>query len=237
MKYSSDRRTGRDACVRQWSWFCRLRHSFVAAFAVVGALSANSDEVVVVIENMPDNCQRESDGRITCDGYTVDEFCRLFGSSNESFCYGGGGSGSGGSGSGSGSGSGGGNGSSGTDYECGEAKNAAQRGWSYTCKDKGPEPSCACGSATLGYDSHYVGNEKWTCPSESGCEMGEAISDVADDVADAVSQYFVPVACRAVVLGIPGVACSFAATPAAGAYCSISAGALAEALRVCPDLY
>ena len=57
------------------------------AFALFGALSANAEGVVVVIENMPDNCQRENDGTITCDGYTVDEFCHLFGSSNESFCY------------------------------------------------------------------------------------------------------------------------------------------------------
>ena len=68
------------------------------AFLLFGALKANADEEVIVIENMPDNCQRENHGAITCDGYTVDEFCRLFGSSYEDFCYGG----SSGSGSGSG---------------------------------------------------------------------------------------------------------------------------------------
>ena len=63
--------------------------------------------------------------------------------------------------------------------------------------------------------------------------MGQTISKVNQTVSQ---QYYVPVVCRAAVIAIAGVACSFAATPAAGAYCSISSGALAEALRVCPDL-
>ena len=61
------------------------------------ATIVHADETVTVIENMPSNCSRGSDGTITCDGYSVTEFCSLFGSNHEDFCYGGSSSSGGGS--------------------------------------------------------------------------------------------------------------------------------------------
>ncbi len=79
----------------------------LAAMLLGGQPAQATTEEVIVQAPMPSNCTQDSDGKITCDGMTLEAWCEQNANADHVICGGSGGGGGGGGGSGGGGGGGG----------------------------------------------------------------------------------------------------------------------------------